>query len=213
MQRREFIHKTAAGVAAIGIPTIVPASVFGKNAPSNKINVAQIGCGRIAREHDLPGTMQHDLGQVMAVCDLDANRLQEGKQFIESYYAKKTGSASAINVKTYADYRELLLNKDIDAVVISTPDHWHSQPAMEAALAGKHVYLQLRFKWVRSSGRRRSFVSRRSWCATGALANFIPSKLASLVTHQALPRPKCPFPKASITICGWVLRLLCHTPR
>lgn len=142
MQRREFIQKTAASIATVGIPTIVPASVFGKNAPSNKINIAQIGCGRIARDHDLPGTMQHDVARIIAVCDVDSNRMQEGKEFVESYYAKKTGNANFINVKTYGDYREMLLNKDIDAVVISTPDHWHSQPAMEAALAGKHVYLQ-----------------------------------------------------------------------
>lgn len=142
MQRREFLQKTAAGVAAIGIPTIVPASVLGKNAPSNKINIGQIGCGRIAREHDLPGTMQHEVARLIAACDVDRNRLQEGKQFIENYYAKKTGNANYVDVKLYDDYREMLLNKDIDAIVISTPDHWHSQPAMEAALAGKHVYLQ-----------------------------------------------------------------------
>jgi hypothetical protein len=55
MQRRDFMKKTALATAAFGIPTLVPASVLGKNAPSNKIQIAQIGCGRIARDHDLPG--------------------------------------------------------------------------------------------------------------------------------------------------------------
>ncbi|MFT6205346.1 MAG: putative dehydrogenase [Spirosomataceae bacterium] len=143
MKRRTFINKSLIGsVAAIGFPTIVPSSVFGKNAPSNKINVAQIGCGRIARDHDLPGTMQHDIARVMAVCDLDSNRTQDGKKLVDAFYAKKMGKSNYMDTKMYDDHREMLLNKDIDAVVISTPDHWHSQPAIEAALAGKDVYLQ-----------------------------------------------------------------------
>ena len=124
------------------LPTIVPSTVFGKNAPSNKINIAQIGFGRIAKGHDLAETLKYDEARIIAVADLDSNRAAKGMEFIEDFYAKKTGSKDAVNVKTYGDYREMLLNKDIDAVMISTPDHWHSQPAIEAALAGKDVYLQ-----------------------------------------------------------------------
>ena len=141
MKRRNFIKTTALASAAFGFPTIVPASVFGKNAPSNMINIGQIGCGRIARDHDLPGVLQHDMARIVAVSDVDSNRMADGKKLVESYYTKKMGSPY-LDVKQYADYHEMLANKDIDAVVISTPDHWHSQPAMEAALAGKHVYLQ-----------------------------------------------------------------------
>jgi len=141
MKRREFIKNSALVSAAIGFPTIVPASVFGKNAPSNKINIGQIGCGRIARDHDLPGVMQHDIARIIAVSDLDSNRMADGKQLVENYYAKKMGKAY-LDVKQYGDYKDMLQNKDIDAIVISTPDHWHSQPAMEASLAGKHVYVQ-----------------------------------------------------------------------
>lgn len=141
MKRRDFIKNTALASAAFGFPTIVPASVFGKNAPSNMINIGQIGCGRIARDHDLPGVWQHDMSRIVAVSDVDSNRMADGKRLVESYYTKKMGSPY-LDVKQYADYHEMLANKDIDAVVISTPDHWHSQPAMEAASAGKHVYLQ-----------------------------------------------------------------------
>jgi len=143
MERRKFIKTTVIGTAAtIVTPTIVPASVMGKNAPSNKINVGQIGCGRIARDHDMPGTMQHEVARMIAVCDLDKNRLADGKKMVDDYYKKKTGQDNYVNAKMYDDFREMLLNKDIDAVVISTPDHWHAQPAVEAALAGKHVYVQ-----------------------------------------------------------------------
>ncbi|UBM57483.1 Gfo/Idh/MocA family oxidoreductase [Marinilongibacter aquaticus] len=139
--RRKFMKNSlAASAGVLAFPTIVPSSVFGKNAPSNKIQIGQIGCGRIARDHDLPGTMQHDVAQLVAVCDLDHHRTVEGKAHVEKYYREKKNKT--VDIKMYDDYRELLLNKDIDAVVISTPDHWHSQPAIEAALAGKHVYLQ-----------------------------------------------------------------------
>ncbi len=132
-----------AGTAgAFIVPTIVPSSVFGKNAPSNHICIGQIGCGRIARDHDMPGTMQHDVSRIIAVCDLDSNRLKDGKKLVDKFYEKKTGNANYIDAKMYGDYHEMLQNPDIDAVIISTPDHWHAQPAIEAALAGKHVYLQ-----------------------------------------------------------------------
>ncbi|SOE23358.1 Predicted dehydrogenase [Spirosomataceae bacterium TFI 002] len=142
MKRRSFINKSLLGTAGIiGFPTIVPSSVFGKNAPSNKINIGQIGCGRIARDHDMPGTLQHDVARFVAVCDVDSNRMADGKKLIENYYQKKTGQ-KYMDVKMYGDFREMLLNKDIDAVIVSTPDHQHSHPAMAATYAGKHVYLQ-----------------------------------------------------------------------
>lgn len=144
MKRRSFIQKAAIGaVGTLGFPTIVPANVLGgENAPSNKINIGQIGCGRIARSHDLPSTWKFDKARIMAVCDLDKNRTVDTKKLVEEYYTKKTGNSKYIDVKMYDDYREMLLNKDIDAVMISTPDFWHAQPAMEAALAGKDIYLQ-----------------------------------------------------------------------
>ena len=141
--RRKFLKSSMIGAsAAFVVPTIVPSTVFGKNAPSNKINVGQIGCGRIARGHDMPGTMQHDASRMIAVSDLDSNRMKDGKKLVEDFYNKKTNSTQAVDVKMYADYKEMLQDKDIDAVIISTPDHWHSQPALEAALAGKDIYLQ-----------------------------------------------------------------------
>ena len=93
MKRRVFLRNAAATTAgAMVIPTIVPSSVFGASAPSNKINVGQIGCGRIAITHDMPGTMQHDVARMVAVSDLDSIRMEKGKKFVGDFYKKKTGS-------------------------------------------------------------------------------------------------------------------------
>ena len=143
MNRRSFLKQAGITVGGVFlVPTIVPSSVFGKSAPSNKINIGQIGCGRIARSHDMAETLKLDDARYIAVCDLDSNRIKDGKKLVEDFYRKKTGSRDYIDVKMYEDYREMLLKSDIDAVIISTPDHWHAQPAIEAALKGKDIYMQ-----------------------------------------------------------------------
>ncbi len=141
LNRRQFISNTFKVSLAIALPSIVPSSVFGKNAPSNRINVAAIGGGRIGRTHDMPGVWQYDYAQLMAVCDVDSNRAIDGKKLINDYYSTKLNKPYD-GVKVYADYRELLLNKDIDAVLISTPDHTHTIIGVAATLAGKHIYMQ-----------------------------------------------------------------------
>ena len=77
----------------------------------------------------------------MAVCDLDSKRAEDAKTLVNDYYSKKTNTAYK-GVTTYTDYRELLQNKDIDGVLISTPDHWHSIIGIDVAEAGKDAYLQ-----------------------------------------------------------------------
>src|SRR3974390_2251415 len=137
--RRDFLK----GAAIAGFPAIVPSRVFGAQAPSNMIQVAQIGCGRIARSSEMGGVLKNsDVARYVAVCDLDTVRLSDAKRTIEAAYAKKFGSGNYAAVKTYGNYREMLEDKSVDAVCISTPDPWHAQPAMEAALAGKDIYLQ-----------------------------------------------------------------------
>ncbi len=138
---RRSLLKTGLGVAATaGFPAIVPATVFGQNAPSNRINIGAIGVGRISREHDLPAIRKYDLARIVAVCDLDSKRLELGRTLVNGFYAE--GGQPSNGVKGYSDYRELLANKDIDAVVISTPDHQHAILAVNAVRAGKDVYLQ-----------------------------------------------------------------------
>lgn len=152
--RRKFIKNAAILSVA---PYIVPSSVFGKNAPSNRINIGAIGTGRISRIHDLPGVWRHDFAQVMAVCDLDAKRAEEGKKLVNDYYTKKNGTPHD-GVKVYKDHRELLNNKDIDAVLISTPDHTHAMIGVAAAKAGKHIYMQKPASLTIAEGRKISDV-------------------------------------------------------
>jgi myo-inositol 2-dehydrogenase / D-chiro-inositol 1-dehydrogenase len=143
VERRLFLRNTLTGAAGAFIaPTIIPSYVIGKNPPSDKINIGQIGCGRIARDHNLPEILNLDIARVIAVCDVDSKRMADGKKLIENYYEKKSGSKNIVDVKMYDDYRGMLSNSEIDAVIISTPDQWHAQPAIEAAMAKKDIYLQ-----------------------------------------------------------------------
>jgi predicted dehydrogenase len=131
----------AASAVAAGFPAIVPASVLGAASPGNRINIGAIGTGRISRVHDLPGLWKHDSARIMAVCDLDSRRADDAVALVNGHYSKATGKPYT-GVTAYTRYRELLANKDVDAVVISTPDHWHALIAIEAVEAGKDVYLQ-----------------------------------------------------------------------
>ncbi len=127
--------------------------MFGAYGPSNQINIGAIGVGRISRGHDLPGTWRFDQARIMAVCDLDANRVESGKKLINGFYAKKTGK-DYDGVTGYANHRELLANKDIDAVIISTPDHQHAILAVDAVRAKKDVYLQKPASLTIAEGRK-----------------------------------------------------------
>jgi len=127
--------------AGIAFPTIVPATVLGQNAPSNRINIGVIGVGRIARGHDMAETFKYDHAQILAVCEVDAKRLALGKQLVDETYTKKFGR-SWDSARAYGDYHEVLAAKDLDAVIIATPDHQHAILATHAVKAGKDVYLQ-----------------------------------------------------------------------
>ena len=165
VSRRKFLETsvkaTALTTLALGVPSIVPSSVFGKNAPSNRINIGAIGTGRISRGHDLPGVWRADFTQVVAVCDVDSKRAAEGKTLVNEYYSKRDGKPFD-GVKEYHDFRELINNKDIDAVLISTPDHTHAMIAVAAARAKKHIYMQKPASLTISEGRIVSDIVQKS---------------------------------------------------
>jgi myo-inositol 2-dehydrogenase / D-chiro-inositol 1-dehydrogenase len=140
LSRRAFVKAGAAAAGACAAPLVLPARLFGSQAPSNRIRVGQIGTGRIAISHDMPGVIASGFADIVAVCDVDARRLAYGKTVVGRLSTKH--GIPVPEVATYADYREMLERSDIDAIVISTPDHSHAELALAAVLAGKDVYLQ-----------------------------------------------------------------------
>lgn len=170
ISRRSFISntiKSSVGTAiAINFPTIVPASVFGKNAPSNLINVASIGCGRISTTHDMTGIARYAGARIMAVCDVDKKRADAAPAAVRSNYEKAAqfngGLKGNWDINVYYDYKELLENKNIDAVHISLPDHHHAIVGVHAVNAGKDVYLQKPASLTIEEGRILSNAVKRS---------------------------------------------------
>lgn len=151
MGRRVFLHAAAGAATSFGLSLALPTRLRAATPPGGRIRVGQIGCGRIARVHDLPGVLGSGLADVVAVCDLDAKRAADGRALIEKLYQEKgLGAAPAVSVLGH--YRELLGRSDIEAVVISTPDHWHAQLALAAVRAGKDVYLQKPFTMTHAEG-------------------------------------------------------------
>jgi predicted dehydrogenase len=143
--RRSFLKQAAAAAAGTMIlPTVVPSTVFGKNAPSNQINVGMIGTGRQAVQVNLNnGFLKLDNCRVIATNDVDSWRMNLATKVVNDAYSKAGKSYNG--VKEYDDYRDLIANKDIDAVMVSTTDHWHAPQTIHAALAGKHVCMEKAF--------------------------------------------------------------------
>jgi len=151
LSRRSFVRQAAAATAAsLAFPMVLPSRLFGANAPSNRIRVGQIGCGRIGLSHDMPGVSMADMADYVAVCDLDSNRAAGGKAFAQKLCLDR--GVKPPEIRVYSRYEELLARSDIDAVVISTPDHWHALLALAAIHAGKDVYLQKPMTFTHAEG-------------------------------------------------------------
>ena len=143
--RRDFIKKSSAiTVGTIVFPAIIPSSVLGKNAPNEQINVGMVGTGRQAINANLKnGFLKLPNCRVVAVNDVDSWRMDLAEKTVNDAY-----SGPGINykgVKKYKDYRDLIADKDVDAVMVSTTDHWHAPATIAAALAGKHVCMEKAF--------------------------------------------------------------------
>jgi len=143
--RRAFLKTAAAAGAVCAVPAIIPAAALGadgKPAPSERINVGMIGVGRQAKACNVKQFLEMPDVQVLAVCDVDSWRLANGKKQVEDVYGKQSPSGSYKGCDTYLDFHDVLARKDIDAVMISTPDHWHAPMALAALGAGKDVSLE-----------------------------------------------------------------------
>ena len=148
VSRRSFLGSM---IAAGSAPMLFNGCATGFLA-CKKINVGVIGCGRIAITMDIPNTIKYtDRCRFVAVSDLDRKRLDNGKKFVEDWYLKEKGEAA--EVKAYSDYRMLLADPTIDAVMICVPDHWHAIMATDAIMAGKHIWLQKPFTQTIEEGR------------------------------------------------------------
>lgn len=156
ISRRRFLGDMAATTGTLAVPCIIPASAWGAAGavvPSERITVGVIGHGRMGQGH-----LRHCLGrkdvQVLAVCEVDQVRREEGRARADTTYASQRASGAYDGCTAYNDYRELLARPDIEAVLIATPDHWHSLVAADAARAGKDVYCEKPVSLTIREGRR-----------------------------------------------------------
>ncbi len=149
--RRDFLKKAAAAAWATA-PWIVPSTVFGANAPSNRIQVACIGTGNQGISILRKFLKNADV-QIVAVCDV--NRASYGyksedqflgrepaRKEVDSHYGKQFGVGAYRGCQAYDDFREIIVRKDVDAVTIVVPDHWHATITIRAAEAGKDIYCE-----------------------------------------------------------------------
>jgi hypothetical protein len=142
--RREFLGHTAALVACATCCTRKRSCAFGGGGdtePSERITIGLIGKGLMGSGH-LNRLIGDSEVQVLAVCDVDRVRCEDGKHRVEETYAAKNATGTYQGCAAYNDYRDLLARDDIDAVVIVTPDHWHTPIAIDAVKAGKDVYCE-----------------------------------------------------------------------
>src|SRR5436190_15203633 len=136
--RRDFIRSTTIAAAA---PLILPSHIWSaETAPSNRLTLGCIGVGTQGRGL-MSGFLDRKDTQVLAVCDVDTTRRDNAKKMVEERYAKQKQTEYK-GCDTYTDFRQLLARKDIDAVVIATPDHWHAFIAIAACQAGKDIYCE-----------------------------------------------------------------------
>ncbi len=136
--RRRFLQSSALLVAA---PLILPSRVWSQaTAPSKRLTIGCIGMGKQMKGH-LGNFIGRDDVQVLAVCDVDTTRREAAKKRVDDAYAKKEGETYKACDAT-SDFREVIARKDIDIIVIATPDHWHAYIAIAAVRAGKDVYCE-----------------------------------------------------------------------
>ncbi|WP_304068748.1 Gfo/Idh/MocA family protein [Pedobacter glucosidilyticus] len=139
VSRRKFL----ASAATLSAFMIVPRFVLGKGfvAPSDKINLGFIGAGKqsMTLRRAFAGQEQ---AQIVAASDVYKRKLDFFAQEINKFYAEKKGTTQYKGCDVYEDYEEIIQRKDIDAVVIITPDHWHAVQAVAAAKAGKDIYCE-----------------------------------------------------------------------
>ncbi|MHC4995150.1 MAG: Gfo/Idh/MocA family protein, partial [Planctomycetota bacterium] len=157
VDRRTFVKGTAGTALAGGVaPMFIPGTALGLDgsiAPSNRTVIAHIGVGGRGS-----GLMRNFIGeeiiQTAAVCDVDSQRRDKAAGFVDEHYTKTKPRTDFKGTKTYHDYREMLDDPDVDAVVVAIPDHWHALVTCHAAQAGKDIYCEKPLTLTVAEGRR-----------------------------------------------------------
>jgi predicted dehydrogenase len=137
LTRRRFL-----GSAALAsIPVIVPSSAFGETPPSERVNIGMIACGNITRSAETR-YMRHPKAHVLAVCDPFEQKRMAKKKLVDKAIAEKKDASEYNGCLAYNDFRDLLANKDVDAVYIATGDYWHVPLSILAAKSGKDLHTE-----------------------------------------------------------------------
>ncbi|NQT41054.1 MAG: Gfo/Idh/MocA family oxidoreductase [Planctomycetes bacterium] len=141
LTRRSFLKRSGAlASVALAAPTIVPSHVLGADPPSETVTMGMIGTGRQCYLRNIPLFQRQPDCRIVAVCDPDSWRMGQAKKRVDDYNRTKHGMTDGC--AAFADYQDLLARDDIDAVMISTPDHWHGKMGVDAMQAGKDVALE-----------------------------------------------------------------------
>lgn len=136
LSRRAVLKSSMASILAAGLaPRFLPSRLFGAQSPSNTITLGCIGVGKHGHGVNLNSFLNEDGCRVIAVCDVFKSRREKARNAVNKHYAAQDCAA-------IADFRELLARADIDAAVISTPDHWHVTMSLMALAAGKKVFCE-----------------------------------------------------------------------
>ena len=170
LTRRSFIKKSSSVLLSSLVPSIVPSSVFGKNAPSNRINMGCIGLGGMGTR-DMRAFLTQDDVQIVAVCDPVKMSNEYGhwyqngwngnyfgreaaKNIVQDYYANKKMIGNYKGCDAYIDFRDIIERNDIDAITVVTPDHWHAPISIMAAKRGKHIFCEKPMTLTIDEGKR-----------------------------------------------------------
>jgi len=151
ISRRQLI-KSLAAAGVVG-PTLLSSLAKSRAAANERLTLGMIGVGTMGRSH-VGRFLGYGDVQIVAVCDVVADRRDHSKAKIEDHYGKQTGKGSYRGCASYNDFRELLAIDGLDAVVIATPDHWHVTGAILAARAKKDIYCEKPLTLTIGEGRR-----------------------------------------------------------
>jgi len=133
--RRSFIKKSSLAIAGASLYSSMPSNLFGSNAPSNRVNIGLIGVG--FGMASLSRMLEHSWVHCIAMCDVNQERLENQANNLKQNYPNNTK-----NLRLYSDFRRLLENRDLDGVIIATPDHWHTYIFAAACSLDLAIYVE-----------------------------------------------------------------------